>query len=59
VERAAIADLLHRLSRLAADLPDVAELDLNPVLAGPDGCVAVDLRVRIARSAPAEGPKTW
>src|SRR6185312_7577444 len=49
VERAAIADLLHRLSRLAADLPDVAELDLNPVLAGPDGCVAVDLRVRIAR----------
>ncbi|MFL5925937.1 MAG: GNAT family N-acetyltransferase [Gaiellaceae bacterium] len=57
--RAALADLLHRLSRLAADLPDVAELDLNPVLAGPAGCVAVDLRIRIARDARRPQPKTW
>ena len=42
-DRAALADLLHRLSRLAVDLPEVTELDLNPVLAGPDGCVAVDI----------------
>jgi hypothetical protein len=59
VDRVALADLLHRLSRLAADIPEVAELDLNPVLAGPDGCVAVDLRVRIARSAVSDVPKTW
>ena len=26
---------------------EVAELDLNPVLARPDGCVAVDARVRV------------
>jgi acetyltransferase len=26
--------------------PQIAELDLNPVLAGPDGCVAVDWRIR-------------
>jgi hypothetical protein len=58
-DRAAIADLLHRLSRLAEDFPEVAELDLNPVLAGPDGCVAVDMRVRIASSARSEAPKTW
>jgi hypothetical protein len=50
---------LHSLSRLAVDLPEVTELDLNPVLAGPDGCVAVDLRVRIGRPAPALSPKTW
>ena len=55
----ALADLLHRLSRLAVDLPEVTELDLNPVLAGPDGCVAVDMRVRIGRPAPAASPKTW
>jgi acetyltransferase len=25
--------------------PEIAELDLNPVLAGPAGCVAVDWRI--------------
>ena len=45
----ALVDLLHRLSPLAEDLPEVAELDLNPVLALPDSCVAVDARVRIPR----------
>ena len=39
--------------RLADDLPEVAELDLNPVLACPDGCVAVDARVRL-RDRPSE-----
>ena len=58
-DRGALEDLLHRLSRLAVDLPEVTELDLNPVLAGPDGCVAVDMRVRIGRPAPALSPKTW
>jgi len=59
VSRTALTDLLHRLSRLAVDLPEVTELDLNPVLAAPDGCVAVDMRVRIGRPAPAASPKTW
>ena len=48
-DTAALADLLARLSRLGEDLPEVAELDLNPVLAGPDGCVAVDARIRLSR----------
>jgi acetyl coenzyme A synthetase (ADP forming)-like protein len=55
----ALADLLHRLSRLAVDLPEVAELDLNPVLGLPRGCVAVDARIRVVRPAPAAGPKSW
>lgn len=58
-DAAAVADLLHRLGRLAADLPEVAELDLNPVLAGPDGCVAVDARVRVAEPTGAARLKTW
>jgi acetate---CoA ligase (ADP-forming) len=57
--RAALAELLHRLGRLAADLPDVAELDLNPVLASPASCVAVDVRIRIARDARRPQSKTW
>jgi acyl-CoA synthetase (NDP forming)/L-amino acid N-acyltransferase YncA len=48
VDTAALEDLLLRLGRLAEDLPEVAELDLNPVLAGPDGVVAVDAKLRLA-----------
>ena len=35
-DTAALADVLLRVSRLADDLPEVAELDLNPVVASPD-----------------------
>ncbi|NMO57287.1 GNAT family N-acetyltransferase [Actinoplanes sp. TBRC 11911] len=44
----ALEDLALRLGQLAEDLPEVAELDLNPVLAGPDGVVAVDAKLRLA-----------
>jgi acetyl coenzyme A synthetase (ADP forming)-like protein len=56
---ASLVDLLHRLSRLAEDLPEVAELDLNPVVAQPNGCVAVDARVRIRRPSATPTPKSW
>jgi acyl-CoA synthetase (NDP forming)/RimJ/RimL family protein N-acetyltransferase len=52
VDTAALADLLLRVSRLADDLPEVAELDLNPVIARPDGAHAVDIRIRIAPATP-------
>jgi acyl-CoA synthetase (NDP forming) len=48
VDTAALENLLLRLGRLAEDFPEVAELDLNPVLAGPDGVVAVDAKLRLA-----------
>jgi acyl-CoA synthetase (NDP forming)/GNAT superfamily N-acetyltransferase len=47
---AALQDILLRVSRLADDLPQVAELDLNPVIARPDGAHAVDARVRVLPS---------
>jgi acetate---CoA ligase (ADP-forming) len=55
----ALADLVLRLARLGDDLPAVAELDLNPVLALPDRCVAVDARVRITRPELRPRTKTW
>ena len=55
----ALADLVARLSRLAEELPEVSELDLNPVLALPDGCVAVDARVRLRRTRPPHRTKSW
>jgi acyl-CoA synthetase (NDP forming) len=54
-----VTDLLLRIGRLADDLPAVAELDLNPVIAGPDGCTIVDARVRIAPPAASLRTKTW
>ena len=55
----AVADVVHRLSALGEDLAEVAELDLNPLIVGPDGCVAVDARVRVRRSEPTPRAKTW
>lgn len=40
--------LLVRVGRLAEEAPAVAELDLNPVVAGPAGCHLVDVKARIA-----------
>jgi acyl-CoA synthetase (NDP forming) len=56
---AALVDLVHRLARLGEELPAVAELDLNPVLALPDRCVAVDARVRVRRFEPVRRAKSW
>ncbi len=50
----ALRDTLLRISRLADDLPQVTELDLNPVIARPDGVFAVDARVRITRHGVAD-----
>jgi len=47
----ALADVLLRVSRLADDLPEVAEVELNPVIARPDGVTAARARVRVS---PAE-----
>jgi acyl-CoA synthetase (NDP forming) len=48
VDTAALEDLLLRLGRLAEDFPEIAELDLNPLLAGPDRVLAVDAKLRLA-----------
>jgi acyl-CoA synthetase (NDP forming) len=57
---AALEDLLVRVSAMVDSHHEIAELDLNPVIAGPDGAVAVDARVRIATASPPRPwPKTW
>jgi len=45
VDKAAIADLIQRISRLVTDFPQIKELDLNPVMAFEKGAVAVDARI--------------
>src|SRR5262252_4253053 len=45
VDLGPVADVIVRISDLMVGNPGIAELDLNPVLAGATGCVAVDWRV--------------
>ena len=52
VDTAALAEALLRVSRLADDLPEASELDLNPVIARQDGIWCVDVRVRISPAEP-------
>jgi len=48
VDQTALEEVLLRLSRLTLDFPEIAELDLNPLLAFADGALAVDARVVLA-----------
>jgi acetyltransferase len=69
-DEAAVAMVLVKLAQLAADLPEVRELDINPFLADRDGVIAVDARVAVAPSEERRGrghprfavrpyPKEW
>jgi acetyl coenzyme A synthetase (ADP forming)-like protein len=49
---ASAEDVLLRLSALVEGHAEVAEMDANPVIVGPDGAVIVDARVRLAPVAP-------
>ena len=44
----AIVEVLIRLGQLAADHPEIRELDINPLLADAAGVVALDARLRVA-----------
>ena len=48
----ASADSLLRLSRMASDLPQLAEADFNPVLATPRGVSVLDARLRLLPRRP-------
>ncbi|HEX4811636.1 MAG TPA: GNAT family N-acetyltransferase [Nonomuraea sp.] len=51
-----LADQVRRIGRLLEDLPQVAELDLNPVIVTPDGATTVDARIRVAPCEPPPSP---
>lgn len=54
---AALRDMLLRVAQLATNVPELAELDLNPVTVSPNGAVAVDVKVRL-RPAVGSDPLT-
>ena len=52
VDVESLEHLLVSLGDLAADVPEIVELDLNPVMARPDGTALVDVKVRLAAASP-------
>lgn len=49
---AALEEMLLRIAALADDFPELAELDLNPVVVTADGAIAVDVKIRLAPAEP-------
>jgi len=58
VDVSGLKEMLHRVSLLAIDHPEIAELDLNPVLAFPgrEPALALDARVKLSAAAAAPVP---
>jgi len=51
----AICGVLIRISHLLADLPEIAELDINPLLADENGVIALDARIKLTPHACGTG----
>ncbi len=52
VDVKALEDVLLRVSALVEAHPEIAEMDLNPVIVHPDGAVVVDARIRVEPGSP-------
>ena len=46
----AVINVLVRISDLVCEIPEIEELDINPLFAGPNGVLAVDARIRVSRT---------
>ena len=56
VDENAVINVILRISDMVCELPEIVELDINPLFAGKDGVLAVDARIRVARPPAKDGP---
>ena len=49
VDRKLVEEVLLRISEMACELPQIEELDINPLFVGPDRAVAIDARIKVSR----------
>jgi acetyltransferase len=54
-DRDAVIFVLRRISMMVSELPEIVELDINPLIAGSNGVLAVDARIRVARPPARDG----
>ena len=53
VNEGAVHDVLIAVSQLLAEVPEIAELDINPLIANFEGAIALDARIRLSAAQPA------
>jgi hypothetical protein len=53
----ALQDVVARLAQLADDLPEVADLDITPVLVGELGLAVLDVSVELSLAARSDGDR--
>jgi acetyltransferase len=62
VKQDAVAMVLVKIAQMAADIPDIRELDINPLLADENGVLAVDARIavgKVGRKFGGSGPANF
>jgi acetate---CoA ligase (ADP-forming) len=59
LDRQALRELILRFAHLLRNIPEVVEADLNPVRCTTNGCLVLDMRLRIEHRRPVERVKTW
>jgi acetate---CoA ligase (ADP-forming) len=59
LDRPALRELVLRFGQLLRNVPELVEVDLNPVRCMPRGCVVLDSRMRIGARHTSERVKTW
>ena len=52
VDRASLADIISKVSKLVNDFPEISEVDLNPIFATEKGVRAVDVRIVLGEKPP-------
>ncbi len=52
MNRDALAQILLRVSEMVCELPEIVEMDINPLIGNENGVVAVDARIHVAYRAP-------
>jgi hypothetical protein len=56
VDRQALVTVLERIAHVAEEVPELVELDLNPILVSPAGARVIDCKARLAPRQPGPGP---
>jgi acetyltransferase len=62
VKQDAVAMVLVKIAQMAADIPDIREVDINPLLADENGVLAVDARIavgKVGRKFGGSGPANF
>ena len=59
LDRVALEELILRFAALLRAVPELVEVDLNPLRCLPEGALVLDMRMRVERRSRAETERRW